>query len=170
MDIMKNGALLFALVCTGCIGSSLPFSLSKPQSQGDQMELAGSFVTSTGQNILLSDLKTKNTVVMFAQYFCEVCKHEAACVLQSLGASSFSGTNLITILVASDAGEAAQWKQLHKLPWTVGAIESTELLKQYCPQGQTPCTVIHRPGQGVKFIKQGETSAQEILNIIGKWD
>lgn len=175
MDVIKFFALVFVLFNLSCIGSQLPRDLQK-KGVADIQTVKGEVVTgeiasSDGSALQLQNYSQQNLVVMFAQFFCEVCKKEAHDLAQSLGAGFQEPSNakLITIVISSSPAKAAAWKETQKVPWTVASIPNNFLLKKYCPEGLTPCTVIQKPGKGVVFIQQGEVTPQEIKNHVGPW-
>ncbi|MBK9294946.1 MAG: redoxin domain-containing protein [Oligoflexia bacterium] len=175
LGFLRNLHLLLYLsvLSVGCIGSNLKYELGKPEVTSPQhiSTIAAEVTGSNGEKINLGDYKDTNLVIMFAQFFCEVCKKEAYDLTQSLGAEFKEPRNakLITIIISSSVEKALAWKQTQKVPWTVASIPNNKLLKNFCPEGLTPCTVIQKPQKGVVFIHQGEVTPVEIISYVGPW-
>ncbi len=171
---------IFALVLSGC-GVKLKKDLSPlrlpPISRGEN--LRGAFLGLDGQSQSLENDNGKPTVLVFAQFFCEECILESEHFRDSLADPMVapSRINLITILVGdrqtdlnNSLADAADFKRIYALPWTVGADPQAELFPLYCPENLTPCTVVQIPGRGIVMRKVGLSSRSEIETYTGAWE
>lgn len=130
------------------------------------------FPDTNGQVVDLKQDPDVPTLIIFGEQFCLTCVKETKAIQNEI--KNETGIpikiNLYTVLSGSSIDEAQEWKQIHKVKWTVGYDEKAELFHQFCPKKVVPCIVVHQPNKGIVFLKQDEVSMEELKSWTGPWE
>lgn len=157
----------------GC-GSKLPTILHEPpKKQNLNKVITGQYQALSGEVVGLSAVTKNARVMTFSTSSCLTCREEAEEIsgfIQEHGARP-TKVELVTIMVGDVIedliGEDAffQWGEL---PWTIGMDIDAQLFGQYC-DGETPCTIIETPEQGIVFQHTGMVGVKKLQEVTGAW-
>jgi hypothetical protein len=124
-----------------------------------------------GSWLELGDFSDRPAVLVFSQDTCAVCGHEADTLRDALAPAAQAPTNihLITILVGAVAQDAQDWKQEHRVPWTVATDPDASVFAQYCVGTTVPCNVVFLPGQGIVLSRNAAMTPDDLKALTGPW-
>jgi hypothetical protein len=173
--ITAFGLLIFAAGC----GRNLPFDVAHRTLAGLYGQpLTGTGIDETGQQRRLEDFNDRPMVLMLSEEFCSTCNEEAEMILRSLQNPALAPdrVRLITIMVGAIPDDVIHWRKKfnkpdfpHDIPWQIWADESSEFMKRYADDLQTPWMLISRPGEGIVFRAKGKVSLDTIKAYTGEF-
>lgn len=185
------GALLAASACGSNGNKAAPAPAPRQQQTNPEevrsqdpgnpvLNLTGSYQDLVTQKTeSLEQFKDKPLVLFLATDMCITCSEEAKAFKAHVNQRNLklSNVDVLTILVGSYYEDADYWQvgvpgdEGHKVPWKVGYQpgDNGTLIRQYCKEETTPCTVVTMPGKGVVLAKTGMVEPAEIERLTGEW-
>ncbi len=161
---------VFAL--TGC-GLSLPKEeVAPPAPSRDlgQGSITGIFTALDGSRVDLSGDSSSIQVLMFVSETCAVCREETEALVHDRGSRGIpTNARFYSVLVGSIAEDAEDWKSSLGVNWTVGLDPGDSLFRAYCPDLQTPCTILRNPENGKLSAFTGLHSIADWEQFTGPW-
>lgn len=169
MGTLKTFFIVLLLSGCGVKADRLVKTASNPPQLNQQ--IVGVVELTDQSTIDLASITDKPLILVFAQDTCLVCLEEAEGFKKAFQDPTQEPSNvkLISVIAGADLQLAQEWKQDHQIPWAVGFDYDLKIFSKYCPEKQTPCTLVQLPGSGVVFQKTGLAHAEELQAITGEW-
>lgn len=168
-------ALRIFVFCALLSGCGLALSKEEaerasPSRNLGQASLTGAFTALGGARVNLAADGAKIQVLMFVSETCLVCRAETEVLVRDR-ASRGVPTNaaFYSVVVGSVAEDAADWRDSLGVNWTVGVDDGDALFRTYCPELQTPCTVLRNPADATLTALTGAHPIAEWEKHTGAW-
>ena len=170
--IKKRLLLLLILSFLISCGENLKYKIKDKAVKNNEVltVLEGEFLTTENVPENLKNFIHRPLVLMFADSFCIECVKEVKEIKKTFKKLlPPKNINFLSLVIGEGLEEGIYWQEVHEVPWAVGEDEDLSLFSKYCPELQTPCTVIFNPDFGIVFKKTGRVSIELIQSYLGEW-